>query len=227
MADSKLRLRSGTGETVDLKLVDNGDGTYSLAMSAAGAGGLAADQLPETLGQKTASGSLGVVLASDQQVTLAAAASRSVAAITRPANTTAYTASDVVGGVLTFSSVTAVPGGPVMLTSCDLRYDAAAIPSGMTSFRLYLYSATPASAYADNAPWDLPSGDRAAFIGYVDLGAILDLGSTLFAQVDGVNKQVHCATGSTTLYGYLVTIGGYTPAANSETAQVALRGVSL
>lgn len=332
MADTKLRLRSGTGEIVDIALVDNGDGTHAVATSATGAaagGGLtntelratpvpvsvsgvatAANQattntalgapddtaaasdtgtssviafikralqnwttllaripalsggrvpvdgsgatqpvsatslplptgaatsaaqatgntslssidgkLPASLGTKDAAASLSVAVAP--------AANRSVAAITRPANTTAYTANDVVGGVLTFSNVSPVAGGPIMLTSIDLRYDVASIPSGMTSFRLYLYNATPPSAIADNGAWDLGSGDRSAFIGFVDLGAPADIGSTLFAQVDGVNKQVHCASGSTSLFGYLVTLGGYTPAANSETVQVTLRGVAL
>lgn len=150
---------------------------------------------------------------------------RSAVTVTRPANTTAYAANDVVGGVITFAGI-GPTAGHVILTSCDLRYDVSAIPSGMSGFRLYLYTATPPSALADNAAWDLPSGDRSAFIGFIDLGSLADLGSTLFAQVDSVNKQIKLASGETSLYGYLVTLAGYTPAANSETLQVTLRSVS-
>lgn len=146
--------------------------------------------------------------------------------VTRPANTTAYAANDVVGGAIAFTSAGPTAGN-VVITSVDLRYDVNAVPSGMTTFRLYLYSVTPPSALADNAAWDLPSGDRASFIGYVDLGTIADLGSTLFVQVDGINKQVKLGAAETALYGYLVTTAGYTPAANSETLQLTLRTVAL
>ena len=53
--------------------------------------------------------------------------------------------------------------------------------------------------------------DRASYLGYVDLGAPVDLGSTLYVETTQVNKQVSVPpTGS--LFGYLVTIGAYTPA---------------
>lgn len=187
---------------------------------------VSAAQLPASLGAKAGSASTSVVPASDAQFAFASTAARSAVAITRPANVTAYAAGDVVGGVLTFAAA-GPSAGNVVLTSADLRYDVAAIPSGMSTFRLYLYSVTPPSALADNAAWDLPSGDRASFIGYVDLGTIADLGSTLFTQVDGVNKQTKLGAGETALYGYLVTGAGYTPAANSETLQVTLRTVAL
>lgn len=146
--------------------------------------------------------------------------------VTRPANTTAYTANDVVGGAIAFTSAGPTAGN-VVITSVDLRYDVNAVPSGMTTFRLYLYSVTPPSALADNSAWDLPSGDRASFLGYVDIGTVNDLGSTLFAQVDAVNRQVKLGTSETALYGYLVTAGAYTPSSNSETLQVTLKTVAL
>ena len=136
--------------------------------------------------------------------------------ITRPANTTAYTAGDVVGpstatggGVLTFSST----GGDNLLfkiLSTEYRSDLAAVPASMTSFRLHLYSATPPSAYADNAVWDLPAGDRAAYMGYLDLGTPVDLGSTLYVKTNGINQGLALPQGGT-FFGYLVTAGGYTP----------------
>lgn len=146
--------------------------------------------------------------------------------VTRPANLTPYTAGDVVGGVITFTEAGS-PGAHVLITSADLRIDVAAIPAGMTSFRLHLYRESPASALLDNAVWDLPAGDRNAYAGYIDLGSPADVGSTLFAQVDAVNKQVKLADGSTSLFGYLVTNGAFTPAANSEVYVPCLRAVSI
>jgi hypothetical protein len=95
----------------------------------------------------------------------------------------------------------------------------------MTSFRLHLYDATPPSATADNAAWDLPAGDRANYLGYVDLGSPVDVGATLYVQTDQVNKQFRASTAD--LYGYLVTNGGFTPAANSEVYVPELNAVAL
>ena len=89
--------------------------------------------------------------------------------------------------------------------------DTGTIASGQTSFELALYSVTPPSALVDNAAWDLPSGDRASFLGRFSLGTPVDLGSTLYVRVDGINAHIKAA--SSTLYGYLITNGAYSPAA--------------
>ena len=112
--------------------------------------------------------------------------------ITRPANTTAYTA------------------GEMMITSSQFMINDTAILSGETTYQLHLYSATPGSAYVDNAAWDLPSGDRSTYLGYITLGAPVLMGaSTLYVENNILNKQI-TLTG-TTLYAYLITNGGYTP----------------
>lgn len=153
------------------------------------------------------------------------AAYESAQIVTRPANTTSYNANDVVGGVITFSGL-GPAGESRRIISADLRYDVPAVPAGMANMRLYLYSVTPPSAIADNGSWSLSSGDRAAFVGYIDLGTPVDLGSTLFVQQDGLNKQVRLAPAENALYGYLITDGGYTPAGGSETFRITLRTVS-
>jgi hypothetical protein len=146
--------------------------------------------------------------------------------VTRPANTTPYTAGDVLGGAFQFTDMPSAREADLLITSARLRIDVAAIPTGMTSFRLHLYAGTPASALADNAVWDLPSGDRAAYLGYVDIGSPADVGATLFVQVDGVNKQIRLPA-ALGLYGYLVTNGGFTPAGNSEVYVPGLFAVDL
>lgn len=142
--------------------------------------------------------------------------------LTRTADTNAYLANDVLGAAtgstaaLTFANMAGVSGGTIMITSAQLEIDVTAVPSGMTSFRLYLYNVTPPGALGDNAAFDLPSGDRASYLGYVDLGTPVDLGSTLYVEVNGINKQLKLA--GTSLFAYLVTSGAYTPA--SATAHV-------
>lgn len=149
--------------------------------------------------------------------------------LTRTSDTNAYTGGDVLGAAtgstaaLTFNNVGAA-GRDCIITSARFSYDASSVPSGMTSFRLYLYSITPPSALGDNAAWDLPSGDRASFLGYIELGSPVDVGSTLYVEANGINKQIHPV--GTSIYGYLVTVGGYTPASGT-TMRLSLHTISL
>jgi hypothetical protein len=134
--------------------------------------------------------------------------------VTRPNNATPYLAGDVVGAAaaaITFPTMGPAAGGEVIITSLTFERDVAAVVAGETSYTLYLYNVTPPSALADNDPFDLPAGDRAAYLGSINVGTPVDLGSTLYVAQDGINKQVTLA--SSNLYGYLVTAGAYTPAA--------------
>lgn len=148
----------------------------------------------------------------------------SPATITRPANTTAYTANDVLGGAITFAAAAPALGGDLMVTSVELEADIAAVPAGMTTFNLYLYNVTPPSAIADNAAFDLPAGDRASFLGKIVIGALVDEGATLYYRADNINA--HIKTTSSSVFGYLVTVGAFTPAGNSEVYKVTLHGVA-
>lgn len=142
--------------------------------------------------------------------------------ITRPSNTTAYTAGDVVGdtggsAILTFTSA-GPSGGFVILQSVSLVFSDSTVPSGMGSFRLHLYSATP-TAIADNAVFDLVSGERTNYMGYVDIPTPQDFGSSLYAQIDYPGRLIKLATASTTLFAELETRGAYTPV-SASTVQV-------
>jgi len=149
--------------------------------------------------------------------------------ITRPNDTSAYTANDVIGAAT--GSTAAVEfknmgpsGARIMITSTQLEIDASAVISGETSYRLHLYNITPPSASGDNAAWDLPSGDRASYLGFLELGTPVDLGSTLYVEQNIVNKQTSLSTQS--LWGYLVTIGAYTPTAQ-RVHKITLHSVAL
>jgi len=150
--------------------------------------------------------------------------------VTRPANTTGYTALDVVGATaaaITFAFTDA--NGDAILAPCDilltdiqLLWQITAVPSGMTTFTLYLYSVTPPSALADNAAFDLPSGDRASYVGRIQGITPSDVGSSLVDDMEGYNKRFRLASSS--LFGYLVTAGAYTPASGSV-YRLTLQGV--
>lgn len=145
----------------------------------------------------------------------------SVVTVTRPNNTDAYGANDIIGAAtgstaaLTFLNVGPSTRTEALITTVQFEIDITSVPSGMTSFRLYLYSITPPSALGDAATFDLPAGDRASFLGYVDLGTPVDIGSTLYVETTQVNKQITMPGNGGILYGYLVTAGAYTPAASS------------
>ena len=133
--------------------------------------------------------------------------------ITRPANTTAYTALDVIGdangsAILQFKNVASPACFDTIITSAELMIYAASVPSGMTGFNLRLYNQAP-TPIADNAAWDLAVADREFYIGNIALGTPIDEGNTLFLDTDGINKQVALITND--IYVVLQTIGGFTP----------------
>lgn len=150
--------------------------------------------------------------------------------LTRTNDTNAYAAGDVVGAAtgataaLQFA-VGRQGGGHVLITTSRLAVNLSSVPSGMGNFRLYFYNVTPPSALGDNAAWDLPSGDRTAFLGYIDLGTPVDLGSTLYVEMTHQDKQVVVPSGGI-LYAYLVTTGGYTPSA-SDVFRITLNSIGL
>ena len=143
---------------------------------------------------------------------------RTTATITRPSNATAYTAGDVVGdtgGSAIISLTDAGPsGGFVIIQSASLVFSDSAVPSGMGAFRVHLYSASP-TAIADNAAFDLVSGDRDTYMGYVDLPAPQDLGSSIYTQTDYPGRLIKLAAASTTLFVEIETRGAYTPVSAS------------
>lgn len=165
---------------------------------------------------------IGAINDGGTSLTVDGRAYRSVVTITRPSNTTAYTAGDVVGdtsgsAILSLTAAGA-SGGYVILQSVSLVFSDASVPSGMGAFRLHLYSASP-TAIADNAAFDLLSADRANYMGYVDISTPQDFGSSLYAQVDYPGRLIKLGTASTTLFAELETRGAYTPA-SASTVQV-------
>lgn len=139
---------------------------------------------------------------------------------TRPNDTNLYTALDVISNstsspsVITFSNVSGIAAGNIIITSIAMRLDEANIPAGESTFRLHLYDAAP-TAINDNAAYDLPSGDRAKYLGYLTLSTPIDLGATCWSQDTNVNFQCKLAAASTSLYGILQTVGGFTPVAQT------------
>lgn len=155
---------------------------------------------------------------------------------TRPENTTAYTAGDVIGiadagtaanagsAIHTFTDI-GPAGGQIRITASFFYVYLAAVPASMTSFRLDLYDASP-TAILDNAAFDLAAADRTKHLGYIDLGSPADRGATLYVQAGSQDLDVKLADGVTSLYGIITTNGGYTPT-SAEGFRLRLRAVAL
>ena len=137
---------------------------------------------------------------------------------TRPDNSDAYIALDVVGtaatSTMTFTGVHQVNGGHFIIMGASLRVDVSAVPSGMGAFRLHLYSASP-TAIADNAAFNLPAADRSKYLGYIEFDTPTDIGDTLYTAKENINMKRQLASDSTTIYGMLQTVNAFTPSAST------------
>jgi hypothetical protein len=138
------------------------------------------------------------------------------AAFTPAANS--HTAGDSVGAATEFvfsNMVGSKPstGAALMITSASLMI--ADATAAVTAWRLYLFNVTPPSALADDAAFVLAAGDRASYLGYVDIGTAVDLGSTQWVETHAINKQLKLSGNS--VFGYLVNLTTLTPAAVAHT----------
>lgn len=150
-------------------------------------------------------------------------AAREVSVTFTPA-AAAYSANDIMDVAKAFANIGPSSGGQVYLVGTVLEIAAAALISGETSYNLQVYNVTPPSARADNAPWDLPSGDRTAHIATIPLGTAVDIGATCKIEVDNINKLLTVPDGGT-LYAELVTVGGFT--ATAVARKVTLKTVAV
>lgn len=143
-----------------------------------------------------------------------------VASATFTPAATSHVTPDVVGGAQEFAFAT--PSGEKIPSGCQIEIKSASMlvasaTNETATWRLYLYSVTPPSALADDAAFDLPSGDRASFLGYFDFAQLIDLGSTLFIEATPAKKIT--LTG-TSLFAYLVNLTTLTPAAVAHTVKL-------
>jgi hypothetical protein len=140
------------------------------------------------------------------------------ASYTRPNDTNAYAANDVIADSTASPTNLSIStgmakGSSIMITSARIRVDGhSSLPAGIGNFRVALFSSAP-TAINDNAAFDVISADKAKFLDYIDIGTPIDLGSRIFGKTNGINSHIKLASTSNTLYAQLITLGGYTPVA--------------
>lgn len=153
-------------------------------------------------GSQTAANSAPVVQATDTSFAYSASGTfySTTAASTYAAND--VYGSTASGGSTNLSAVFALgapSAGRIMITSASILTSTSATEA--TAWTLQLYNAAPPSNIADNGAFDIASGDRASYLGPINLGTPTDVGSSLYAEVNGINKQVKLS--GTGVYGYL------------------------
>jgi hypothetical protein len=138
---------------------------------------------------------------------------------TRPSDTTAYTAKDVVGNtgtaaVMEFAGAGRIAGGHGNLVKARLFTDSATAMLG-SSFRLHLYKETP-TPIADNSPFTLLYANKSNRVGYIDIGPLAteatgsNAASALWVDIP---LNYTCAAASTSLFAVLeITTVGAAPA---------------
>ena len=144
--------------------------------------------------------------------------------LTRPSNTTPYTAGDVLGAadagtpanagsaVWSFAALRN-DDGDIIVHSAAIKLSNTSIPSGMTTLVLHLYDGAP-EAILDNAAFTLSStGDKSKYLGSITFTPAV-VGGMLFNAVTP-NLQLALARGQSSLWGQLVTTVGYTPVSGS------------
>jgi hypothetical protein len=147
----------------------------------------------------------------------------STATITRAANTTAYTATapnfDVYGGLFELQNI-GQAGKGIFLSYFEISLNLSAVPSGMSSFRVYLYPTAPTNI-ADNSIWTIGSDPVLDPVGFNVSVSLAQGGGKVVGVVRDLNQLF--ILNSTSLWGYLVTNSAFTPAANSETGTIRAR----
>lgn len=143
------------------------------------------------------------------------------AGFTRPADTTAYTAADVVSNstatteLMRFKNCVREPGGTGTLLSALMfdSVDAATNPN----FDLVLFDRTTITLAADNAAGTVTDAEvkfAVAVITFDGTNAsnVATVGANLIIGATSIGQAFKCAEGQTDLWGLVIDRGGYTPA---------------
>ena len=137
---------------------------------------------------------------------------------TRPSNTDAYAAGDVVSNstsattILTFASVASDLGGSGYITGAKILTDQA---TNVAQFRLFLFHTSTPTMDVDNGAADFLWADRAKYLGYIDFPACSsEAGTNTAAQAQDMTLRMPftCLSTAKDIYGYVVTKTAFTPA---------------
>lgn len=143
------------------------------------------------------------------------------AGFTRPADTTQYTAADIVsdstaaGHPLVFRDCARFDGGTGIIYSAMLfiSTDAATNPN----FDLVLFDSAAITIAADNAAGTVTDAQALQCVAAITFDGtnstnVATVGANLIVKATGLGQVFKCASGDRALYGIVVDRGAYTPA---------------
>ena len=236
MADN-IAVTPGSGATIAADDVSNV--LYQIIKVALGADG-SATFLDGNSGNKSA-GTLRVVLATDQPtlsnaqpVTPAATEAhlgevggklvRVTGTFTRPADTTAYAAGDVVSNnattttLISLASAARVNQGSGYIVGCRVATNKKSVTPRI---RVHLWNASNPTVSADNAAHKSVYADIAKRIGAIDLAAMATSADTTNSDMSSasdwtIRVPFVAAAATTTIYAFLETLDAFTPASGDS-----------
>ncbi|MDQ1307669.1 MAG: hypothetical protein QG671_3502 [Actinomycetota bacterium] len=160
-----------------------------------------------------------------QPVYVAGRSVRSKAFLTRPADTTQYTAddalTDALGIPLEFTGCGRLPGGSGLIVDVIARSSANQLATASPTQELHIFIRKP-TATADNSEWAPTDDDMNNWIGCVALNSwkngnkTAGAGGNSMVRAGQVNLIYVCAPDITSLWGLVVERGTYTPVASER-----------
>lgn len=194
-------------ETIrNIRTVQNGDGSVSLAVSLVGSDG---SQVSMVNGQVLAIVGGRTVVKNGE--------------FTRPSNTTAYTIGDVVCNstsaptIMTFQNVARVANGSGVIIGAELIVSSNQTTKGV--FNLFLFDTT-VGIDNDNSPFTPTDAEMKTKIAVIPFSTATagditaGAGGNCTYEADTTNKGFVCTGGGTSIFGVLVAANAYTPTAD-------------
>ena len=141
--------------------------------------------------------------------------------LTRPADTTAYSANDAVNSSVAVPAVIELPGAANELGGGGIAM-MMKLESNMTdlagkTIRVWFYNGTPANVVGDNVAFVNSFANRTKRSFYVDVtfDALLVGSDTVIGMVD-LSKEFICDPASTSLFVLLQTLAAFTPTSGGK-----------
>lgn len=143
---------------------------------------------------------------------------------TRPADTTAYAANDVVSDntstttPISLANAVRINGGTGYVVRASVITDKKSI---VPRIRVHLFNASTATLSADNANWQDKYADNSKRLGYFDLTAMTTGADTTNSDMSRtqdatLRHAIKAASDTTTIYAVLETLDAFTPASGEK-----------
>jgi len=137
--------------------------------------------------------------------------------VVRPANTTVYTAGDVVGSILTIADVAKIIGSGVKVHRIRIQTNDTGVAG--KKFNVHIYNDLPANVPADNAAFTIDWADAQKRIGAIPV--VMGVGNLATVGMNDYNEYTLNPV-ARAVYVVLETVDGFTPSNNSTEFQITI-----